>query len=162
MLGKVFCCFAWLRYKMEGRRPRSQSASREKNTEPAAKRQKIRNDEEETEEGEAPEEVEEELANGGDYIPDGDGDVDEDEEEEFIMNRPKRTEKKRREPERYDEEEEQEEAAHFGNERDAEAEAGIIEKIRLENFMCHRHLELSFGPNINFIVGVNGSKFLIQ
>jgi len=38
-----------------------------------------------------------------------------------------------------------------------EAEVGILEKIRVENFMCHDHLELTFGPNVNFIVGVNGS-----
>lgn len=41
--------------------------------------------------------------------------------------------------------------------RSEEGEAGIIEKIKLENFMCHRHLELKLGPNINFIIGVNGS-----
>jgi hypothetical protein len=38
-----------------------------------------------------------------------------------------------------------------------EAEVGVIEKIKLENFMCHRHLELKLGPNINFIIGQNGS-----
>lgn len=38
-----------------------------------------------------------------------------------------------------------------------EAEVGIIEMIKLENFMCHRHLELKLGPNINFIIGQNGS-----
>jgi len=39
----------------------------------------------------------------------------------------------------------------------SEAEAGIIEKIVLENFMCHSHLEIYFGPKVNFIVGLNGS-----
>jgi chromosome segregation ATPase len=39
----------------------------------------------------------------------------------------------------------------------AEAEVGIIEEITLINFMCHKHLNLKFGPNINFIVGQNGS-----
>lgn len=43
---------------------------------------------------------------------------------------------------------------HKGNE---EADVGIVEKITLENFMNHKHLELTFGPKINFIVGVNGS-----
>jgi hypothetical protein len=38
-----------------------------------------------------------------------------------------------------------------------EAEVGIIEEITLINFMCHKHLNLKFGPNINFIVGQNGS-----
>ncbi|XP_060559553.1 structural maintenance of chromosomes protein 6-like isoform X2 [Ruditapes philippinarum] len=38
-----------------------------------------------------------------------------------------------------------------------EAEVGIIEKISLKNFMCHNRLDIPFGPNINFIVGNNGS-----
>eukprot|EP00026_Physarum_polycephalum_P000990 Phypoly_transcript_00991.p1 GENE.Phypoly_transcript_00991~~Phypoly_transcript_00991.p1 ORF type:complete len:1091 (-),score=239.01 Phypoly_transcript_00991:83-3355(-) len=37
------------------------------------------------------------------------------------------------------------------------SDVGIIEKIELENFMCHKRLEIGFGTNINFIVGVNGS-----
>lgn len=40
------------------------------------------------------------------------------------------------------------------------SDVGIIEKIELENFMCHKRLEISFGTNINFIVGVNGSMFI--
>jgi recombinational DNA repair ATPase RecF len=40
-----------------------------------------------------------------------------------------------------------------------EAEVGIIEEITLQNFMCHKHLSMRFGPNVNFIVGHNGSKF---
>ncbi|EGC31844.1 hypothetical protein DICPUDRAFT_39291 [Dictyostelium purpureum] len=36
-------------------------------------------------------------------------------------------------------------------------EAGIIESITLENFMCHRHFHISFGSNVNFISGENGS-----
>ncbi|XP_063955856.1 structural maintenance of chromosomes protein 6-like isoform X2 [Lytechinus pictus] len=38
-----------------------------------------------------------------------------------------------------------------------EAGLGIIEKISLQNFMCHKRLECSFGPNMNFVVGCNGS-----
>ncbi len=41
----------------------------------------------------------------------------------------------------------------------AEADIGIIEEITLVNFMCHKHLNIKFGPNINFIVGQNGSKY---
>ncbi|XP_012677888.1 structural maintenance of chromosomes protein 6 [Clupea harengus] len=35
---------------------------------------------------------------------------------------------------------------------------GVIESITLKNFMCHQHLgPFQFGPNVNFIVGNNGS-----
>ncbi|KAK9825963.1 hypothetical protein WJX74_001617 [Apatococcus lobatus] len=34
---------------------------------------------------------------------------------------------------------------------------GQIKKIHLENFMCHAHFEMEFGPHINFISGENGS-----
>jgi chromosome segregation ATPase len=34
---------------------------------------------------------------------------------------------------------------------------GIIQRIYIENFMCHKRLTLNFGPNINFITGSNGS-----
>ena len=40
----------------------------------------------------------------------------------------------------------------------SEAEVGVIEKLVLINFMCHRRLDLSFSPNVNFILGRNGSK----
>ena len=39
------------------------------------------------------------------------------------------------------------------------AEAGILEQVTLENFLCHRFLEVSFGPNVNFLHGANGSSF---
>ncbi|KAL7001724.1 Structural maintenance of chromosomes protein 6A [Sarracenia purpurea var. burkii] len=37
------------------------------------------------------------------------------------------------------------------------SQAGIISKIRLENFMCHSNLEIEFGDWVNFITGRNGS-----
>ena len=37
------------------------------------------------------------------------------------------------------------------------ADNGIIRSITCHNFMCHRHLEITLGPLINFIVGHNGS-----
>ncbi|XP_052775286.1 structural maintenance of chromosomes protein 6-like isoform X1 [Mya arenaria] len=40
---------------------------------------------------------------------------------------------------------------------DEMAQGGIIEKIHMRNFMCHPKLTITFGPNINFIVGRNGS-----
>ena len=43
-----------------------------------------------------------------------------------------------------------------------EADVGIIEKVSLRNFMCHYRLDVNFGPNVNFIVGHNGSKTSLQ
>ncbi|KAI0789611.1 P-loop containing nucleoside triphosphate hydrolase protein [Abortiporus biennis] len=37
------------------------------------------------------------------------------------------------------------------------AEMGIIEKLEMHQFMCHKYLTFSFGPQINFIIGHNGS-----
>ncbi|ORY25918.1 hypothetical protein BCR39DRAFT_542516 [Naematelia encephala] len=37
------------------------------------------------------------------------------------------------------------------------SEAGIIKSIVLINFMCHQHLNVSFGSRMNFLVGHNGS-----
>ncbi|KAK9449271.1 uncharacterized protein V1518DRAFT_415545 [Limtongia smithiae] len=37
------------------------------------------------------------------------------------------------------------------------ATAGIILTVELKNFMCHEHLKLDFGPQINFVIGHNGS-----
>ncbi|RDX68774.1 Structural maintenance of chromosomes protein 6A, partial [Mucuna pruriens] len=35
--------------------------------------------------------------------------------------------------------------------------AGIIKRLRLENFMCHSKHETDFGSHVNFITGQNGS-----
>ncbi|XP_060667435.1 structural maintenance of chromosomes protein 6A isoform X1 [Ziziphus jujuba] len=35
--------------------------------------------------------------------------------------------------------------------------AGVVKRIRLENFMCHSHLEIELGDSVNFITGQNGS-----
>ncbi|KAG5644532.1 hypothetical protein DXG03_008186 [Asterophora parasitica] len=37
------------------------------------------------------------------------------------------------------------------------ADHGIIERIEMVNFMCHKYLKFEFGPQINFIIGHNGS-----
>ncbi|KAJ7432761.1 P-loop containing nucleoside triphosphate hydrolase protein [Mycena galericulata] len=37
------------------------------------------------------------------------------------------------------------------------ADHGIIETIEMHQFMCHKFLTFSFGPQINFIIGHNGS-----
>lgn len=37
------------------------------------------------------------------------------------------------------------------------AEAGVIESITCQNFMCHTNLHITLGPLINFIIGHNGS-----
>uniref|UniRef100_A0A9J7YLP0 Structural maintenance of chromosomes protein 6 n=1 Tax=Cyprinus carpio carpio TaxID=630221 RepID=A0A9J7YLP0_CYPCA len=40
----------------------------------------------------------------------------------------------------------------------SQSEVGIIESISLKNFMCHSMLgPFAFGPNVNFVVGNNGS-----
>ncbi len=54
----------------------------------------------------------------------------------------------------------QKQKAHVEEEDDRESqemEAGIIEKIRLDNFMCHKSLEVEFCNNVNIITGENGS-----
>lgn len=38
-----------------------------------------------------------------------------------------------------------------------EENAGWIKEIHLVDFMCHRNLSVSFGKNLNFLVGHNGS-----
>lgn len=35
--------------------------------------------------------------------------------------------------------------------------SGVIENIYLENFMCHGKLDVPLGPQMNFIIGHNGS-----
>ncbi|KAF8551706.1 P-loop containing nucleoside triphosphate hydrolase protein [Imleria badia] len=37
------------------------------------------------------------------------------------------------------------------------AEHGIIESVEMKQFMCHPHLTFTFGPQVNFIIGHNGS-----
>ena len=58
--------------------------------------------------------------------------------------------------------EEEEEEEFDGEEiefnRDDDARTGYILSVSLENFMCHKNLKVSFGPNINFLTGPNGSN----
>ncbi|KAI0269879.1 P-loop containing nucleoside triphosphate hydrolase protein [Gloeopeniophorella convolvens] len=37
------------------------------------------------------------------------------------------------------------------------AKFGIIESIEMHQFMCHKYLTFKFGPQINFVIGHNGS-----
>ncbi|KAG8834848.1 Structural maintenance of chromosomes protein 6 [Serendipita sp. 399] len=37
------------------------------------------------------------------------------------------------------------------------AEAGIISSVELHNFMCHKYFTVNLGPQVNFIIGNNGS-----
>lgn len=37
------------------------------------------------------------------------------------------------------------------------AEAGIISSVEVHNFMCHKYVTFKFGPQVNFIIGNNGS-----
>ncbi|KAK1326454.1 hypothetical protein QJS10_CPA01g02770 [Acorus calamus] len=48
-----------------------------------------------------------------------------------------------------------ESSTHGGS--DGSALAGIVSRIRLENFMCHSSLHIEFGDHVNFITGQNGS-----
>ena len=38
------------------------------------------------------------------------------------------------------------------------ATSGKLVKIVLTNFMCHKHIEVTFHENVNVILGRNGSK----
>ncbi|KAK0529153.1 Structural maintenance of chromosomes protein 6 [Tilletia horrida] len=40
--------------------------------------------------------------------------------------------------------------------RDCPAEAGVVDKVDLKNFMCHRHLTMRLGQQLTFIIGHNG------
>ncbi|KAM6954066.1 structural maintenance of chromosomes protein 6 [Aplochiton taeniatus] len=47
---------------------------------------------------------------------------------------------------------------HLTPESKVVGEVGIVENITLKNFMCHTHLgPFTFGSNVNFVVGNNGS-----
>ena len=42
------------------------------------------------------------------------------------------------------------------------SEAGVIERIELVDFMCHRKLDVRLSPNVNFILGRNGSELKMK
>ncbi|KAE8226470.1 hypothetical protein CF319_g926 [Tilletia indica] len=44
-----------------------------------------------------------------------------------------------------------------GDARDRPAEAGVIDRVDLKNFMCHKHLTMKLGQQLNFVIGHNGS-----
>lgn len=37
------------------------------------------------------------------------------------------------------------------------AKAGIVDRVVVRNFMCHKYLEVTLGPLVNFVVGSNGA-----
>lgn len=45
----------------------------------------------------------------------------------------------------------------IGTQRQHQSSAGTISCIELFDFMCHRHLLINLCPNINFVIGNNGS-----
>lgn len=50
-----------------------------------------------------------------------------------------------------------EEESDESDDDEPSVKAGFIKKLTLKNFMCHDHFELEFGPQMNFIIGRNGS-----
>lgn len=56
-----------------------------------------------------------------------------------------------------DDEEDSENSDDESDLEEVSLKAGYIKKLTLKNFMCHDHFELSFGPQMNFIIGRNGS-----
>lgn len=108
-------------------------------------------DEEEEEEGAAAMEIEKKKIAGDDDDDDADEEDDDDEEKEedagAVLRRIERnaaTAKKSL-------------AAVKAGRQQKQVEAGIVKRLVVENFMCHQHLAINFGRNINFIHGENGS-----
>lgn len=56
-----------------------------------------------------------------------------------------------------DDEEDSDNSDEYSDLEEFSLKAGYIKKLTLKNFMCHDHFELSFGPQMNFIIGRNGS-----
>lgn len=54
-----------------------------------------------------------------------------------------------------DQQEEDEDTRVFS--RDHAVSAGVIKRVYVENFMCHRKFTIDFCRNVNFITGQNGS-----
>jgi len=83
---------------------------------------------------------------------------DSDEEEEGDRDAPIATFREKIElSEAEEEEEEEEEEDAAADPLDLENDCGKVKLIRCKNFLCHRHLEVNLGKNINFITGQNGS-----
>lgn len=56
-----------------------------------------------------------------------------------------------------DEEDDSENSDEDEDEGERVVRAGYIRKLTLRNFMCHDYFELDLGPQMNFIIGRNGS-----
>ncbi|TFY54390.1 hypothetical protein EVJ58_g8895 [Rhodofomes roseus] len=83
------------------------------------------------------------------------GEDDLDEEETPEQEAPDQDEEKKFEEE--NEEIIRERIMNKGKTQGGVAEMGIIESLEMHNFMCHKYLTFTFGPQINFIIGHNGS-----
>ncbi|GAA5984902.1 hypothetical protein JCM11641_003620 [Rhodosporidiobolus odoratus] len=82
---------------------------------------------------------------GGEFDPEGASEEEEEEDEDDEME----DEEERRQA--------QELARSQANLPTRIAESGVITQVDLQNFMCHGRTTVSFGPQVNFLVGVNGS-----
>ncbi|OBZ68728.1 Structural maintenance of chromosomes protein 6 [Grifola frondosa] len=78
-----------------------------------------------------------------------------DEDVEVGQFEPDEDEEKRFEEEHEDEIRER--LMHKGKSQGGIAEMGIIESLEMHQFMCHKYLTFTMGPQINFIIGHNGS-----
>ncbi|EIN12535.1 P-loop containing nucleoside triphosphate hydrolase protein [Punctularia strigosozonata HHB-11173 SS5] len=106
--------------------------------------------------GRAPQRASRSRAQQAGYEDDDDGEGDDDEEEDNNNDEENQDEDDAKFEEAHVEkirQQVQERTRHTGS----VAESGIIESIEMHQFMCHKFLTFTFGPQINFIIGHNGS-----
>ncbi|KAI0916775.1 hypothetical protein AcW1_007861 [Taiwanofungus camphoratus] len=84
------------------------------------------------------------------------GGAEEDEEDDMVEQTALDEDEEKKFEEEH-EEEIREKLMSKGKGQGGIAEMGIIEHLEMHQFMCHKYLTFSFGPQINFIIGHNGS-----
>jgi len=89
-----------------------------------------------------------------------DDEIEKDEAEETTHSTKRSRHRDSKEDEKDDEDEQVEGGNRIPrsiNKVGRQAEAGVIDKVYIENFMCHRKLTIALCRNVNFIHGQNGS-----